>query len=74
MNVVLGSPRGYCAGVARALDIVELCLERFGAPVYVRREIIHNPLVNEDLAQRGIRFIYDSDGERQIDEETCRAA
>ena len=48
MNVVLGSPRGYCAGVARALDIVELCLERFGTPVYVRHEIIHNPhVVNE---------------------------
>ncbi len=61
MNVVLGSPRGYCAGVARALDIVELCLERFGAPVYVRREIIHNPHVVSELRAKGTIFVEELD-------------
>ena len=61
MNVVLGSPRGYCAGVVRALDIVELCLERFGAPVYVRREIIHNPHVVNELRAKGTIFVEELD-------------
>ena len=61
MNVVLGSPRGYCAGVARALDIVELCLERFGVPVYVRREIIHNPHVVNELRAKGTIFVEELD-------------
>ena len=61
MNVVLGSPRGYCAGVARALDIVELCLERFGAPVYVRHEIIHNPHVVNELRAKGTIFVEELD-------------
>ena len=61
MDVVLGSPRGYCAGVARALDIVELCLERFGAPVYVRHEIIHNPHVVEELRTKGTVFVDELD-------------
>ena len=57
MNVLLGSPRGYCAGVARALDIVELCLERLGAPIYVRHEIIHNPHVVDELRNKGAVFV-----------------
>ena len=57
MEVLLGSPRGFCAGVVRAIDIVELALERFGKPVYVRHEIVHNPFVVEDLRQKGAIFV-----------------
>ena len=42
MDVLLAQPRGFCAGVDRAIDIVELALKRFGAPIYVRHEIVHN--------------------------------
>ncbi|MBI4336984.1 MAG: 4-hydroxy-3-methylbut-2-enyl diphosphate reductase [Chloroflexi bacterium] len=61
MEVILGAPRGFCAGVVRAIDIVELCLERFGAPVYVRHEIVHNPFVVEDLRRKGAIFVEDLD-------------
>jgi 4-hydroxy-3-methylbut-2-enyl diphosphate reductase len=57
MEVVLGSPRGFCAGVVRAIDIVELCLERYGKPVYVRHEIVHNPHVVEGLRRKGAIFV-----------------
>ena len=57
IEVLLGSPRGFCAGVVRAIDIVELALERFGKPVYVRHEIVHNPFVVEDLRQKGAIFV-----------------
>ena len=57
MEVLLGSPRGFCAGVVRAIDIVELALQRFGKPVYVRHEIVHNPFVVEDLRQKGAIFV-----------------
>ena len=57
MEVLLGSPRGFCAGVVRAIEIVELALERFGKPVYVRHEIVHNPFVVEDLRQKGAIFV-----------------
>lgn len=50
-------PRGFCAGVVRAIDIVERALERFGAPVYVRKEIVHNPLVVDDLRGKGAVFV-----------------
>ena len=56
-EVLLVQPRGFCAGVERAVDIVELCLERFGAPVYVRREIVHNKAVVERLRARGVVFV-----------------
>ena len=60
---------GFCFGVERAIHMAFSALERHpGRQISLLSEIIHNPLVNEDLAQRGIRFIYDSDGERQIDE------
>ena len=45
MEVVLCSPRGFCAGVVRAIQAVELCLKRFGPPVYVKHQIVHNPFV-----------------------------
>jgi 4-hydroxy-3-methylbut-2-enyl diphosphate reductase len=59
--VYLLKPRGFCAGVVRAIDIVELALEAYGAPIYVRREIVHNRHVVEDLASRGAIFIEELD-------------
>lgn len=59
MNVLLAQPRGFCAGVARAVDIAEQALERFGAPVYVYHEIVHNGHVVRDLATRGAIFVDD---------------
>lgn len=57
MNVVLAQPRGFCAGVVRAIDIVERALEKYGAPVYVRHEIVHNRYVVESLKAKGARFV-----------------
>ena len=57
MHVMLAQPRGFCAGVIRAIDIVEQALERFGAPVYVRHEIVHNRHVVESLRAKGARFV-----------------
>jgi 4-hydroxy-3-methylbut-2-enyl diphosphate reductase len=56
-RVVLASPRGYCAGVDRAVDTVERALDHFGAPVYVRKEIVHNWHVVQELADRGAVFV-----------------
>jgi len=53
MKVYLGVPRGFCAGVVRAIDIVELALKKFGAPVYVKHEIVHNPHVVRSLEEKG---------------------
>ena len=61
MEVVLSAPRGFCAGVVRAVDVVELCLERFGTPIYVRREIVHNPHVVSDLQNKGAIFVEELD-------------
>jgi 4-hydroxy-3-methylbut-2-en-1-yl diphosphate reductase len=58
-TVVLANPRGFCAGVDRAIDIVELALAKFGAPIYVRHEIVHNTFVVNDLKQKGAIFIED---------------
>ena len=60
-EIVLAEPRGFCAGVDRAIDIVERALQKFGTPVYVRHEIVHNTYVVEDLKQRGAIFIEDLD-------------
>ena len=57
MKVILAQPRGFCAGVVRAIDIVERALEKFGAPVYVRHEIVHNQHVVESLKAKGARFV-----------------
>ena len=59
MKVILAQPRGFCAGVVRAVDTVEQALEQFGAPVYVRHEIVHNQHVVEDLRAKGARFVED---------------
>ena len=56
-NVLLASPRSFCAGVERAIEIVERALERFGAPVYVRRQIVHNAHVVSDLEAKGAIFV-----------------
>ena len=59
MKVILAQPRGFCAGVVRAIEIVERALDRFGAPVYVRHEIVHNRHVVESLKAKGARFVED---------------
>ena len=56
-RVLLAKPRGYCAGVDRAVQTVEMALERFGAPVYVRKQIVHNTHVVRELEQRGAVFV-----------------
>lgn len=57
LNVVLAQPRGFCAGVVRAIDIVERALKKYGPPVYVRHEIVHNKFVVESLKAKGARFV-----------------
>jgi 4-hydroxy-3-methylbut-2-enyl diphosphate reductase len=56
-NLLLLKPRGFCAGVVRAIDIVRIALETFGAPIYVRKEIVHNRFVVEELQQKGAIFV-----------------
>src|SRR5438445_7119187 len=56
-RLLLASPRGYCAGVERAVETVERALELHGAPVYVRRQIVHNAHVVRDLEERGAVFV-----------------
>lgn len=60
-KVLLASPRGYCAGVDRAVETVEKALEKYGAPVYVRKEIVHNKYVVETLQGRGVIFVDETD-------------
>ena len=60
-KVVLASPRGFCAGVVRAIDIVNLALEVYGQPIFVRREIVHNKFVVNELHQKGIIFVNELD-------------
>ncbi len=61
MEIRLANPRGFCAGVDRAIDIVNRALEVFGAPIYVRHEVVHNKFVVEDLRARGAIFVDDLD-------------
>ena len=56
-TIKLANPRGFCAGVDRALDIVNIALDKFGPPVYVRHEVVHNRKVVQDLKLRGARFV-----------------
>lgn len=60
-EILLAQPRGFCAGVDRAIEIVERALAQFGAPIYVRHEIVHNAYVVEDLRRKGAIFIEDLD-------------
>ncbi|NQD37692.1 4-hydroxy-3-methylbut-2-enyl diphosphate reductase [Permianibacter sp. IMCC34836] len=57
MDILLANPRGFCAGVDRAIEIVKRAIEIFGAPIYVRHEVVHNRFVVEDLRQRGAIFV-----------------
>ncbi len=57
MEILLANPRGFCAGVQRAIDIVEIALEKFGPPIYVRHEIVHNKFVVENLKNKGAIFV-----------------
>ena len=61
MKVYVGVPRGFCAGVVRAIDLVEIALERFGAPVYVKHQIVHNSYVVNSLESRGAITVEDVD-------------
>ena len=61
MQIKLANPRGFCAGVDRAIEIVNVCLERFEPPIYVRHEVVHNKFVVEDLANRGAVFVEELD-------------
>lgn len=61
LKILKAAPRGFCAGVVRAIDIVELALEKYGAPVYVRHEIVHNRYVVEDLEEKGAIFVEELD-------------
>ena len=61
MDIKLANPRGFCAGVDRAIDIVNLALDQFGAPVYVRHEVVHNKFVVDELRARGAVFVDEID-------------
>jgi 4-hydroxy-3-methylbut-2-enyl diphosphate reductase len=61
MDVLLANPRGFCAGVDRAIEIVKRALETLGAPIYVRHEVVHNRYVVDDLKQRGAIFVEELD-------------
>jgi 4-hydroxy-3-methylbut-2-en-1-yl diphosphate reductase len=61
MQVLLANPRGFCAGVDRAIDIVERALELFGAPIYVRHEVVHNKFVVDNLRAKGAVFVEELD-------------
>ncbi len=61
MQIILAAPRGFCAGVNMAIESLELALERFGTPVYVYHEIVHNKWVVDDFSRRGVVFVDDLD-------------
>ena len=61
MDILLANPRGFCAGVDRAIEIVKRAIESLGAPIYVRHEVVHNRFVVEDLKQRGAVFVEELD-------------
>ncbi|MEJ2481423.1 MAG: 4-hydroxy-3-methylbut-2-enyl diphosphate reductase [Acidihalobacter sp.] len=61
MDILLANPRGFCAGVDRAIEIVERALERFGAPIYVRHEVVHNRFVVDGLRSKGAIFVEELD-------------
>ena len=60
-QIILANPRGFCAGVDRAIDIVNQALVKFGAPIYVRHEVVHNKTVVEELKSQGVIFVDELD-------------
>ncbi|MCB1561729.1 MAG: 4-hydroxy-3-methylbut-2-enyl diphosphate reductase, partial [Xanthomonadales bacterium] len=60
-KILLANPRGFCAGVDRAIEIVNRALESFGAPIYVRHEVVHNRYVVDDLRAKGAVFVEELD-------------
>ena len=76
MDVLLANPRGFCAGVDRAIAIVEQALAQFGAPIYVRHEVVHNKFVVDDLRRKGAVFVDELDdvpaGDDRRGRESCR--
>lgn len=69
MRVVVAKPRGFCAGVDRAIELVEKALEKYGPPIYVRHAIVHNKRVVDSLRQKGVRFVEELD---EIPDERAR--
>ncbi|MFQ5787168.1 MAG: 4-hydroxy-3-methylbut-2-enyl diphosphate reductase [Thermodesulfobacteriota bacterium] len=69
MRVIVAKPRGFCAGVDRAIEIVERALEKYGPPIYVRHAIVHNKRVVESLQKKGVRFVEELD---EIKDERAR--
>ena len=59
LEIVLANPRGFCAGVDRAIEIVNRAIEMFGAPIYVKHEVVHNKFVVDGLREKGAVFIED---------------
>jgi 4-hydroxy-3-methylbut-2-enyl diphosphate reductase len=59
MKVYIGVPRGFCAGVVRAIDVVELALKRFEPPIFVKHQIVHNPYVVKSLEEKGAITVED---------------
>ena len=59
ISISLANPRGFCAGVDRAIEIVEQSLDKYGAPIYVRNEVVHNKFVIESLKKKGAIFVND---------------
>ena len=57
IKILLSAPRGFCAGVERAIEIVEKSIQKYGSPVYVRHEIVHNKFVVDDLKNKGAIFV-----------------
>ena len=58
-KILLANPRGFCAGVVRAIEIVERCLEKYGPPIYVKHQIVHNDRVVQELEDKGAIFVED---------------
>ena len=61
LTLILAAPRGFCAGVDRAIKIVEMAIEKWGAPIYVRHEIVHNKFVVDSLREKGAVFVEELD-------------
>ena len=61
MEILLANPRGFCAGVDRAIEIVERAIQLFGTPIYVRHEVVHNRYVVDDLKHKGAIFVDELD-------------